>query len=102
MAQPWTSYERFVGISEPDCDRPEHGFDCRHLAGRDEQGNVVDEVLDKLHADLEEAEEDLQGAESAIEDAEAHRDHCEERVRDIEEAIRKHKQPVKFVKASAA
>ena len=94
MAAEWTAWKPFIGITEPECDRPEHGYDCRHLAGRDEQGKVTDEKLDKLREDLEEATVDLEMAEGAIEDAEAHRDECEDRVRAIERAIEQHKAPV--------
>lgn len=94
MAAPWTSYERFIGITEPECDRPEHGYECRHLAGRDEYGNVTDESLDKLIEDLEAAEDELEYAEDQIRDAEDRRDEAEREVERLRKAIADHKHPV--------
>lgn len=94
MALPWTDLPRFIGIVEPECDRPEHGYECRHLAGRDEEGNVTDEALDKLMEELEAAEDEVESAEDEIRSAEDRRDEAEREVDRIREEIKRHKSPV--------
>lgn len=92
MPTPWTdpALPRFASATNEHCDNAVHGWDCQCLDGVFD-GQVIDEELAKMEADLDEAEDEESMAEAAVEEAEEQLERWRDRVTSLQRAIGVHR-----------